>query len=68
VFAGAVSYAVHSHRSVTAVAYTSFGLTLIIFLTIFGYHTLRRLNFCYYNLKGCDIVNEEELSFNYVRD
>jgi hypothetical protein len=68
VFSGGVLYARHNHGSIKAVSDTSFGLTLGIFLAILGYHTLRRMKFCYYRRKGYDNVNEEEMSFNYGRD
>jgi hypothetical protein len=68
VFSGGVLYATHNHGSLTAVADTSFGLTLVIFLAVLGYHTLRRMTSlitCYYCLRGYDIVNEKELSYNH---
>jgi hypothetical protein len=71
VFSGGVFYAWHNHGSVTAVAHTSFGLALVIFLAVLGYHFLhwmKSLKTCYYRLRGYDAVDEKELSYNHERD
>ena len=62
VFAGGVFYARLNHGSVTAVADTSIGLTLIVFLAVVGYHALHRVTFirkCYYHFKGYADIEEE---------
>ena len=38
VFAAGIAYAWHNHGNITAVADTSFGLTLVVFLAVVGYH------------------------------
>ena len=72
VFAAAVAYIrLSNHGSITAVADTSFGLTLIIFLTVMGYHFLHRLAFFkkhYYQMRGFADIDEEDLSVVHDRE
>lgn len=62
VFAAGIAYSRVSNGNTTAVADTSFGLSLFIFLIVVGYHVVRRLTFvkkCYYLIKGYDdIIND----------
>ena len=71
VFAGGVLYARHNHGSITAVADTSFGLTLIVFLAVVGYHAPRQVTFirkCYYRfIMGYRAVDDEDLMLTHER-
>ena len=71
VFAGGVLYARHNHGSITAVADTSIGLTLIVFLAVVGYHALRQVSFirkCYYRfIMGYRSVDDEDLMLTHER-
>lgn len=70
VFAVGVVYARHNHGSVKAVANTSFGLTLVVFLAVLGYHLMRRIasfRRSLYRCQGYADVEEKELSMNYER-
>ena len=71
VFAGGVLYARHNHGSITAVADTSIGLTLIVFLAVVGYHALRQVPFirkCYYHfIMGYRAVDDEDLMLTHER-
>lgn len=53
----------HIHGNITSVADTSFGLTLIAFLVVVGYHVLRRIPSFknkLYRLKGYANIEDEE--------
>ena len=70
VFTGSLLYLNNNHGNITAVADTSFGLSLIVFLAVLGYHSLCRLRSFktyFYRLKGYDDVTEKEMSFNHDR-
>ena len=66
VFAGSLLYVNNNHGNITAVADTSFGLSLVVFLAVLGYHSLRWKSFKtrYYRLKGYDNL---EASFYHER-
>ena len=69
VFAGGVAYARHNNGSVTAVAETSFGLSLIVFVAALAYHVIHRtttLRKYYFRLKGYVSI-EEDPSVNHER-
>ena len=70
VFTGSLLYVNNNHGNITAVADTSFGLSLIIFLAVLVYHSLCRLRSFktyFYRLKGYDGITEKEMSFNHDR-
>ena len=72
VFAVALAYIrLSNDGSVTAVADTSFSLTLAIFLAIVGYHFLHRLAFFkkhYYQMRGFADIDGEDLSVVHDRE
>ena len=71
VFAGSVLYARHNHGSVTTVADTSIGITLVIVFAVVGYHILRRVMFLrkyYYGFKGYADITEDETPFTHSRE
>ena len=71
VFAVALSYANSHDGSITAVADTSFGLTLAIFLAVVGYHFLHRLAFFkkhYYQMRGFAGIDGDDLSVVHDRE
>ena len=45
VFAGSLLYVNNNHGNISAVADTSFGLSLVVFLAVLGYHSLRWKSF-----------------------
>ena len=66
VFAGSLLYVNNNHGNITAIADTSFGLSLVVFLAVLGCHSLRwkSLKTRYYRLKGYDNL---EASFDHER-
>ena len=66
VFAGSLLYVNNNHGNITAVADTSFGLSLVVFLAVLGYHSLCWKSFKtrYYRLKGYANL---EASFDHER-
>ena len=69
-FAGSIFYANHKNGSIRVVEDTFFGLSLIVFLAILGYHFLCRLRSfktCIYRFKGFDDIAGKEMSFNHDR-
>ena len=66
VFAGSSLYVNNNHGNISAVADTSLGLSLVVFLAVLGYHSLRWKSFKtrYYRQKGYDNL---EASFYHER-
>ena len=70
VYAVSITYARHTIGSTVAVEGTSFGITLIVFIFVLGYHIQTRITSYkkyYYRLKGYGDIEEEEISFNQER-
>ena len=70
VFAGAAFYIGSTDGSITAVADTSIGLSLTVFLAVVGYHIFSRissLKTCYYRRKGYADVDEDDLEYVHQR-
>ena len=69
VFAGSLLYVNNNHGNITAVAGTSFGLSLVVFLAVLGYHVLRQMNSfkTHYRLKGYNNIGQNEVSFDHER-
>ena len=70
VFAGAAFYIGSTDGSVTAVADTSIGLSLTVFLAVVGYHIFSRistLKTCYYRRKGYTDIDEDNLEYVHQR-
>ena len=67
VFSAGVAYAKLTNGSIAAVADTSFGSTLAVFVAVLVYHVLRRVvafRKCHYRLKGYGDVDEDDASIN----
>ena len=66
VFAGSLLYVNNNHGNIKALADTSFGLSLVVFLAVLGYHSLhwKSIKTRYYRLKGYDNL---EASFDHER-
>ena len=70
VFAGAAFYTGSTDGSITAVAYTSIGLSLTAFLAVVGYHIFSRISTLktrYYRRKGYTDMNEDNLEYVHQR-
>jgi hypothetical protein len=63
VFAAGITYARHIDANVTAVAETSFGLSLAIFLLVISNHICSRMKYFHDRFKG----GQEEPLINYER-
>jgi hypothetical protein len=63
VFAAGMAYARHIDANVTAVAETSFGLALAVFLLVIGYHINSRMKYFHDRFKG----GQEQPLINYER-
>ena len=61
VFAAGVAYAGHNHGNISAVADTSIGLSLAVFLAILGYHILCRFPKLKYRLQGYADIEEDAM-------
>ena len=72
VFVGGAAYTRFNHTSITPVADTSIGLTLVVFLAVVGHHLLLRLRPLrrrYYLLQGyVDIQDDPLLSYERIND
>ena len=69
VFAGSLLYVNNNHGNITAVADTSFGLSLVVFLAVLGYYVLRQMNSLktHYRLKRYNNIGQNEVSFDHER-
>ena len=70
VFAGAAFYIGSTDGSITAVADTSIGLSLTVFLAVVGYHIFSRISSLrtrYYRRKGYTDVDEDNLEYVHQR-
>ena len=68
IFAASMSYARCNHGNIMAVAYTSIGMSLVVFLAVIGYHIFCRIA-SFKNHNGyTEIVGENLDSFIHNRD